>query len=132
MQKLKPLNFSGLLLIIRSCLLGIVATLLGVVLLAVVLKFVDFSANIITWFNNGIKTISMFVAMLSIKRKSGDKLLFKSIFAGTIYAILSFVVFSILNGDFNFNLSFIYDLMFAVIVSMIASIVLNLLGKKTV
>ena len=132
MQKLKSLNFSGLLLIIRSCLLGIVATLLGVVLLAVVLKFVDFSANIITWFNNGIKTISMFVAMLSIKRKSGDKLLFKSIFAGTIYAILSFVVFSILNGDFNFNLSFIYDLMFAVIVSMIASIVLNLLGKKTV
>lgn len=132
MQKIKSLNFSGVLSIIKSCLLGIITTLIGVVLLAVVLKFADLSTNLISWINNIIKVISIFVIMVTLKRSNGEKLLLKGIFAGVFYAIISFVVFSVLNKNFSFNLSFVYDLLFAVIVALIASIVLNLLGKKNI
>ncbi len=132
MQKIKSLNFSGVLSIIKSCLLGIITTLIGVVLLAVVLKFADLSTNLISWINNIIKVISIFVIMVTLKRSNGEKLLLKGTFAGVFYAIISFVVFSILNKNFSFNLSFVYDLLFAVIVALIASIVLNLLGKKNI
>ena len=132
MQKIKSMNFSSFLAIIKSCLLGLISTLIGVVLLAVVLKFTDLSTSVISWINNIIKAISIFIVVASLKRMSGEKLLLKAIFAGVLYAVLSFVVFSVLNGSFSFNLSFVYDLLFSVIVAVIASIILNLFNRKAV
>ena len=132
MQKIKSLNFSGVLAIIKSCLLGLIITLVGIVLFAVVLKFVDVSSAVITWVNNVIKIVSIFFVMWSVKRKAGDKLLLKAIFAGALYAILTFIIFSILNGNFAFSLAFVYDLLFAIIVAMICAVVLSLLNRKSV
>ena len=132
MQKLKSLNVSGVLAIVKSCLLGIITTLVGVVLFAVVLKFADLSMSLISWVNNIIKAVSIFIMMSILKKTSGDKLLIKAIFAGALYAVLSFIIFSILNGSFSLNLSFIYDLLFAIIVAMIVAIILNLIGRKNI
>jgi len=132
MQKLKSISFSGFLSIIKSCLLGIITTLIGVVLLAIVLKFTDLSTSVVSWVNNVIKAVSIFVVVATLKKANGEKLLFKAIFAGVLYAILSFVVFSLLNGSFSLNLSFVYDLLFAVIVAVIASIILNLFTPKSI
>lgn len=131
MQKIKSLNISKTLSIIKSCLLAIVTTLVGVVLLAVTLKFVDLSTALITWINNAIKAVSIFVMIMSIKRNNGEKLLLKSIFAGVLYALLTYVIFSILNGEFSLNVGLIYDVIFAVIVSVIAAIILNLFSRKS-
>ncbi|MBR6778795.1 MAG: YrzE family protein [Clostridia bacterium] len=132
MQKLKSINLSGILSIIKCVLLGIVTTLVGIVLFAVVLKFADLSSGVITWINNIIKALSIFIMMSAIKKVNGENLIIKSIVAGALYAVFTFIVFSIMNGSFNFGLGFLYDLLFAVIVSMIVSIILNLLTKKTV
>lgn len=132
MQKLKSLNMSGILSIIKCVLLGIITTLIGIVVFAIVLKFTDLSSGVITWINNIIKALSIFVMMSAIKKANGDKLILKSIIAGIMYALLSFIIFSIMNGSFNFGLSFVYDLLFAVIVSAIVSIILNLLSRKNI
>ena len=131
-MKLKSINFSGFLSILKSVMVGIITTLLGIVVFAIVLKFVDLSSNVVGYVNDVIKVLSLFVMALLLKRNNTGKLLFKAIFGGAIYAILSFVIFSILNGGMVFNMSFVYDLLFAVIASAIIAVIVNLLNRKTV
>lgn len=132
MQKLKSLNFSGVLSIIKSALLGVIFTLIGIVIFSVVLKFVDISSSIISYVNDIIKAISIFLMALNIKRKNGEKFLIKTIFSGVVYALLSFIIFSIFNGNFSLNLSFLFDLLFALAVSFIVAIIINVLNRKAV
>ena len=132
MQKIKSLNFSGFFRILKSVLLALVVTLVGIVILAVVLKFADLSSMAISYINDAIKAIAIFVMILTIKKSNPDKLLLKAILSGVLYALLSYVVFSILNGGFTFNLSFIYDLLFSIIVSVIAAIIFNILSRKAI
>lgn len=129
MQKTK-FNFSGLLSIIKCVLIGIITTLIGIVIFSVVLKFADLSSMVISYVNDVIKGFSIFIMVMCIKRKGEGNLLIRALIAGAVYAILSFVVFSILNGGFVFDLSFVYDLLFAVIVSAIVSVIINILNRK--
>jgi len=129
MQKIK-FDFSGLLSIIKCALIGVISTLIGIVVFSVVLKFANLSGSVINYINDIIKVFSIFIMVMCIKRKDGSKLLIKSLFAGVIYSLLSFVVFSVLNGSFEFNLSFFYNLIFAVIVSAIVSVIVNILKQK--
>ena len=124
MEKVKSFKFGGVFSIIKACLLGIIVTLVGVVLLAVVLKFTDLSSDVINYVNSAIKILAIFIMVMYIKNRE-DGLLVKSIFGGVLYALLSFVIFSILNGSFAFNLGVVYDVLFAVIVSIIASVVVK-------
>ena len=130
MQKIKSLNWSGFLSIIKCCMIGILTTLIGLIIFAVILKFVDLSTNIIGYVNDAIKAVSIFVMLFCIKKTNGDKLILKSIFAGLLYAVLSLIVFAILNKGFSFNLTILYDVLFALIVSVIVAIIINLLHKK--
>lgn len=129
MQKTK-FNFSGILSLIKCVLIGIVATLIGIVIFSVVLKFADISSTIISYVNDIIKAFSIFIMVMCIKRRSEGKILLQALIAGVFYAVLSFVIFSILNGGFAFNMSFVYDLLFSVIVSAIVSVIINILNHK--
>ena len=131
MNKIKSLNL-GILSILKYCLMGLVATLVGTVIFAVILKFADIPNVAISYINNVIKAISIFVIVLCIKKNNDEKVLFKSILGGAIYAIMSFVVFSILNGSFSFGVEFISDFLFAIVVSAIAAVVINLLKRKNI
>lgn len=130
MQKIKSINLSGILTLIKCALIGIVCNLLGTVIFAFVLKFANLSSTFISYINDIIKVFSIFIMVMCIKRTSGERLLFKALISGVIYAILSYIVFSILNGRFVFNLLLLYDLLFALIVSAIVSVIINILNKR--
>ena len=132
MQKIKSFNGSSFLTVLKCVLLAIAITLIGIVILAVVLKFTDLNSTTINIINNVIKGLAIFFMMLCIKRVSDGKLLFKAIISGALYAFLSFIIFSILNGSFVFNLGFVYDLLFSVIVAIVASVILNIISQKSV
>ena len=132
MQKLKSIKWGGVLSILKCCLIGIVATLIGTVIFAVVLKFANLSTKIISYINDIIKVFSIFIMIMCVKRSNGEKLFFKALISGVVYALLTFIIFSILNGTFAMNLSFLYDLLFAVIVSLILSVIINILNRKNV
>ncbi len=131
MQKTK-LKFQGLFSVIKCCLLGIVFTLVGTVVLAVVLKFVDISSGIIDYINNAIKGLSIFFMLLCMRKVNNERLFSRSILAGLLYAGLSFIIFSALNGGFIFDLSIVSDVVFALIVSIISAVIINLFQKKSV
>ena len=130
MQKVKSVNTGGVVNILKCCLLAIVITLLGIVILAFVLKFIDLSSVAINYINNIIKGLAIFIMMLCIKKRNPDKLLMKSILAGALYAILCFVIFSILNGSFLLDMAFVYDLLFSIAVAVLVTIIINVLKRK--
>ena len=130
MEKLKSFKFNSFVSIIKAVLLAIIITLVGVVLLAVVLKFVDLSSSVINYVNNAVKILAIFIMVLYIKKRE-DNLLVKSILGGFLYALLIFVIFSILNGFLALNMGFIYDLLFAVIAAALASIISNIIRTRT-
>ena len=131
MQKFKSLNPSGLLNLFKCALIGIVSTLVGTLTLAVVLKFTNLNSNIISHINNIIKIFSVFIMVICIKRNNEEKLMVKVLFSGAIYTFLSFIIFSILNGAFVWNMSFIYDLIFSIIASAISFVIISILKNKT-
>lgn len=120
-----------ILAIIKSCLFGLVVTLIGTVILAVILKFADIPNKLVSYLNDIIKAISLFVVVLFLKKSSSEKLLLRAVIAGMVYWVLSFIIFSILNGGFSFDLSILFDLLFAVIVAVVATIIFKLTSKKT-
>ncbi len=129
-MKLKSINLSGFLTILKCCLLGIVATLIGVVVFAVVLKFTDLNDTVVSIVNDVIKGISIFLCIFLLNRKIEKGLLVKSAFAGLLYGILTYIIFSILNGGFSFDMSLIVDLIFAVVVAVIASVIISLVKRR--
>ena len=131
MNKIKSINWSNILKLLKCALIGIVATLIGTVIFAFILKFANVSSTFVSYINNLIKTISIFVMIMCIKRTFNEKLIVKSILAGIIYAVLSFFVFSIVNGSFILDLSFLYDLLFAEVVAVVCSVIINLISPKT-
>ena len=130
MEKVKSNKFSSVFSILKCCLIGVVVTLIGTLVLALILKFADLSSNVVSYLNDVVKMLALFTTISCLKKVDGQKLILKSIFAGIIYAILCFVIFSILNGRFAFNLSILYDVLFAVIVAVIVTIIINLFRKK--
>lgn len=116
--------------ILKSCLLGLVATLICTVILAIVLKFADIPSKIVSYINDIIKALSIFFVVLMLKKSTDQKLLLRAAIAGVVYGLLSFVIFSILNGGFQFNVGILFDLIFAVVVAVVASIIFKLTSKK--
>jgi len=132
MQKLKSFKFSGILSILKCVLIGVIATLIGIIIFSIVLKFANLSNLIISYVNDVIKVFSIFIMISCIKKCNPGRLLVKAILSGIMYAFVSLLIFSILNGSFVFNMSFVYDLLFAIIVSVIVSIIVNVLSRRNV
>lgn len=132
MQKIKSSTLGEILNIIKCCLIGIIITLIGTVLLAVILKFANLTTMVIGIINEIIKALAIFIMVNCIRKKSETKILLKSVFAGIIYAILTFVIFSILNGGFVFNTAFVSESLFAMIVSAISSVIISVINRKSV
>lgn len=131
MQKIKLINFNRFFKLLKCSLIGIVATLIGTILFSVILKFTNLSSMFISYINDFIKAVSIFLMVIFIKKNNQEKLLINSIIGGLLYALLCFLLFSILSGTFFIDLSFLYNLLFDLIVSAIVSIIVNIVGHKT-
>lgn len=118
--------------ILKSVLIALILTLVGVVIFAVVLKFVDLPQNVVSYINDILKVISIFFMVLLIKKHSPNKVIARVIIGSVLYAILTFVIFSIIGGGFSFSVSLLYDILFVVIAGVIVTIITNLLPRKRV
>lgn len=130
MEKVKSGVSREIVSIVKSCLLGLVVTLIGTVILAVILKFADIPSKVVSYINDIIKALSIFFVVFMLKKTTDEKLLLRAVIAGAVYGLLSFVIFSILNGGFSFNVSILFDLIFAIVVAVVATIIFKLTSKK--
>lgn len=131
MLKVK-IKFSNIFSLIKCSLLGVVFTLLGTVLFAVVLKWVDLSNLAIDYINNAIIGLSILFMIMCMNKMSIDSLIRRSLFAGLLYGLISFLIFSILNGGLVWDMSMILDIIYTVIVSLISAIIIKVFRKKSI
>ncbi len=130
MEKKISLKNSNVLIYTRAIFLGIIVSLIGLLAFALVMKFVILSDNFISAVNQGIKAVSLFVAIKYVSKFYTDKLIVRSLVIGLLYAIFAYLIFSILNGSFAFNMGTLTDILFAVITAFICGIIIKLLFNR--
>lgn len=119
-----------LLSILSGTIVAISVTLVLILLFALLIRFCNISDSWIFPVNQIIKVISMFVGGVVFLKKHQSKGFFKGLILGLSYYILSYIVFSILQGGFAFSLSNIYDLILTTLMGgIIGIIVVNFLKK---
>lgn len=114
---------SFLLAMIKGSLVALCVSLVGILIFAFILKFANISDGAIRPINQIIKGISILIGVFVAMRKLDKMGLVGGLLIGLLYTILAFVVFSILDGNFDFNLTFLNDLLFGGIMGAICGII---------
>ncbi|MBQ3502622.1 MAG: TIGR04086 family membrane protein [Clostridia bacterium] len=128
-EKLKNINLATITSILKASLIGVVISILLVLVFAFILKFVDLNSNVIAIVDQIIKILSIAVVVISLNRAEGN-LLIKGIVAGAVYSVITFIVFSILNGGVNFGIGILTDILFSALVGGASAILINIIKKK--
>lgn len=114
---------SFLLAIIKGSLIALCISLVGILIFAFILKFASISDKAIRPINQIIKGVSVLVGVFVAMRKVDKMGLVGGLLIGLVYTLLAFVVFSILDGNFEFNLTLLNDLLFGGIMGAICGII---------
>ncbi len=114
---------SFLLAIIKGSLIALCISLVGILIFAFILKFASISDKAIRPINQIIKGVSVLVGVFVAMRKVDKMGLVGGLLIGLVYTILAFVVFSILDGNFEFNLTLLNDFLFGGIMGAICGII---------
>ena len=116
--------------VLKGAVIAVFVSLIGILIFAFIIKFASLSSKVIKPVNQVIKIISIFIGVFLSLRGNKEKGWLKGILIGGVYSLLSFVLFSILNGSFNFGLSILTDLIFLSIIGAICGIILVNISKK--
>jgi len=108
--------------VFKGLLFSICFSLVGILLFAFSLRFFDLSDLGIKVVNQIIKTLSIFLGCFTSLKKNRANGLIKGVIIGVFYTIVSFFLFSILNGEFSFSVNLIFDLLFSIVVGAICGV----------
>ena len=107
----------------KGVLLAVCLTVVLVLILAVVYKFVDLSDSVIKIINQIIKVVSIGFGVFICLKKDKSKGMLKGSIIGSVYMLVSFLVFSILVSTFNFSITILYDMIFGALLGLIFGVV---------
>lgn len=113
-------SFLGLL---KGAFWAISTSLVCVLIFAFIIKFTSINESLISPINQGIKILSILIGCFIASKKINSNGWLWGLLLGAIYTILAFVIFSILDGEFNFNLSLLNDITFGSILGLISGII---------
>jgi putative membrane protein (TIGR04086 family) len=109
--------------ILKGALISLSISLVGVLVFAFFIKYVAVPTEAIKPINQVIKGISLlagtFISMKKIKQMG----LINGLLIGLAYTLLAFLVFSILDGNFEFDRTLINDTLFGGIIGSICGII---------
>lgn len=130
MKEKFKVNPANIVCIIKASLVGVVSSIILVLLFAFILKFVNLGTSTITIVDQIIKIISILVAVFTLTKSRCDKLLLSGLITGAVYSVITFVVFSILNGGINFGVAILTDIVFSTLIGGVSAILINLTKRK--
>ena len=120
MEKVKQSDNKNIFLTgLKGSLISVCVSLVAILLFAFIIKLTGMSKGLIKVINQIIKVVSIFLGTFLILRKTGQKGLVTGIIVGLLYTIIAFVVFSILNGKFAFDITLLIDIIFGTIIGAI-------------
>lgn len=116
--------------LLKGSLMALSISLILICIFAFLLRFCDIKTEAIKPINQVIKIVSILIGAFYGLKKSTEMGLITGLFIGLVYTILAFVVFSVLNGGFNFERSLINDIIFGGIAGAIAGVIAVNFKKK--
>lgn len=116
--------------ILKGSLISLAVSLVGILIFAFFIKYVAVPTSAIRPVNQVIKGLSLFIGTFIALKKSDKMGLVTGLIIGLVYTILAFVVFSILDGHFEFSKTLVNDLLFGGIIGAICGIIAVNLRKK--
>ncbi len=117
--------------ILKGSLVSLAISLVLILIFAFFIKYVAVPESAIKPINQVIKGISLLVGTFIALKKSSQMGLVSGLLIGLSYTILAFVVFSILDGNFEFSKTLVNDLLFGGIIGGICGVIAVNFKKKT-
>lgn len=117
--------------ILKGSLVSLAISLVLILIFAFFIKYVAVPENAIKPINQVIKGISLLVGTFIALKKSSQMGLVSGLLIGLSYIILAFIVFSILDGNFEFSKTLVNDLLFGGIIGGICGVIAVNFKKKT-
>lgn len=109
--------------IIKGVSVALSISLVAILLFAFLLRWTNISDSLIAPVNQVIKGVSIFLGVLFGLKKVKKNGIINGLLIGFFYTILAFLVFSLLDGAFNFDRSLLNDLIFSLVTGAICGII---------
>ena len=116
-------NKKNLIAIFKGALISLLISIIGILVFALFLKFVDISDGWIMPINQIIKVISIFFGVKVMLKSYNGAGFIKGLILGIIYNFLAFIVFSILSSSFTIDFTIIYDTLFSGVIGAICGVI---------
>ena len=111
----------------KGTIVSLCFVMVSILLFAFVVKWASLGEGAISIVNQVLKIVAIFFGVFVAMKKTNEKYLLKGVLVGFLFSLLSFVLFSTLNGSFDLGLSFFVDLIFASIIGALCAIILKFL-----
>lgn len=113
----------------KGVLCAVIVTLLFILGFALIVQLTGFSNGVISPVMQVVKVVCIFVAVaIAIKPAKSKGWLFGAL-VGLLYMVLTFFIFSLLDGQFNIGFSALSDLLFQTLVGLVSGVILRLRNK---
>lgn len=108
---------------IKGVIPSIILTLILILVFALLIRFFNIPDTWIFPVNQAIKFISLFVGIILALKSIKEKGFMVGTLIGIFYSISSFLLFSILRGNFTFSLSNVYDILLTMLAGGLIGII---------
>ena len=109
--------------IIKGAAYAVIVSLAGILLFALLIKFIPISESWVQPINQVIKGLSVLIGAYIAARKIKSNGWLMGLLIGLLYTLIAYIVFSLLDGEFRFTLSILNDLLFGGIMGVISGII---------
>ncbi|MCI6542238.1 MAG: TIGR04086 family membrane protein [Firmicutes bacterium] len=117
--------------VLKGSLVALSISLVSILIFAFFIKYVAVPTNAIKPINQVIKGLSLLIGTFVALKKVDKMGLINGLLIGLAYTILAFVVFSILDGHFEFTKSLVNDLLFGGLIGGICGVIAVNFRRKT-
>ena len=122
-EKERESSISILNSVLKGAFFALAISLIGVLLFAFIIKLTSIDDTLIAPINQVIKGISILMGCFYGTKQARSNGLLKGVLIGLVYTILSFFIFSLLNGQLSFQKSFINDILFGAVIGAICGVI---------
>lgn len=107
--------------IFKGIIFSLIISILTVIVFAIIVKFANLSSKTVEIVNIALKIISIFLGTL-LAIGSGRQGLFKGGIIGLIFVLMSYLVFSLINGSFTVNPLTAFDVIFCLVAGLLSGV----------
>lgn len=115
--------------IFKGVMYAVIATLLFVLLFALIIKWANLGNGVIKPVMQVIKVVCIFFGVAIALRKAKNKGWLYGGLIGILYMVFTFLIFSLLDGSFTIGLTALSDLLFQTVVGVVSAFLLRLRNK---